>query len=138
MGRGATFEEQGCVLAERVAEMLCLQDSRTEFPVAVREIRICRDSISDLFSRKAHQVGELSCKQQPLYSRVGDRIGPRGHFRCTESGRTTGCRRIHVNVPSRIYSHTPLTLHSTAQSVPKLEVVPHDIGRGGRERLSQE
>jgi len=41
--RGATFEERGCVLAERVAEMLCLQNSRTEFPVAVREIRICRD-----------------------------------------------------------------------------------------------
>ena len=43
MGRGATFEERGCVLAERVAEMLCLQDSRTEFPVAVREIHICQD-----------------------------------------------------------------------------------------------
>ena len=95
-------------------------------------------SIRDLFSRHAHQVGELSCKHQPLYSRVGGQISLRGHVRCPESGRTTGCRRIHVNVPSGIYSRTPLALHSTAQPVPKLEAVSRDIVWGGIERLSQE
>ena len=43
-----------------------------------------------------------------------------------------------MNVPSGTYSRTPLTLHSTAQPVPKLEAVSRDIVWGGIERLSQE
>jgi hypothetical protein len=110
-----------------------------------RIARLCRGDT--YLSRPGSRPSVISSPDKPIRlancfvslshsSRAGDLIGPRGLSRCAKGGRTTGWRKLHGNVPSRIYSRPPLPLHPSAQSAPKLKEVPHRSG--GRERLSQE